>query len=214
LNHLAHLLLAEDHALSRVGNLLGDFVTGRPETLALPLPVVQGIVRHRAIDRQADEHAVTARLKGLVAPERRRFAGVIVDLIHDHFLTRCWDEFSAVPLRDFIGTCNGDLRTHATLLPPELADTLEERIADDWLGHYGTDRGLDEVFRRVALRNRRFAPIGAAIRDLRAHRSGFEEGFLGFFPALRRWVTELGPESAFQPSPPPPDGPSVRPCAS
>jgi acyl carrier protein phosphodiesterase len=195
LNYLAHLLLAEDHALSRVGNLLGDFVTGRPESLLLPLPVVQGIVRHRAIDRIADDHPVTARLKGLVAPERRRFAGVIVDLIHDHFLTRHWDQFSAVPFRDFIDTCNAALRDHRDILPAELAATLDERITDDWLGHYGTDHGLDGVFHRVALRRATFAPIRGAIDDLSRHREAFEAGFREFFPALRAWIETLGPEA-------------------
>jgi acyl carrier protein phosphodiesterase len=195
LNYLAHLLLAEDDSLSRVGNLLGDFVTGRPEALELPLRVVQGIVRHRAIDRFADEHPVTARLKALVAPERRRFAGVIVDLVHDHFLTRHWENFSPIPFREFIDACNGALRDHLELLPPALADTLEERIADDWLGHYGTDEGLDDVFHRVSLRHPGFAPIRGAIDDLRLYRVKFEDGFREFFPALQDWVRGLGPES-------------------
>ncbi|HEY1123801.1 MAG TPA: ACP phosphodiesterase [Haloferula sp.] len=197
MNYLAHLLLAEDDPLSRIGNLLGDFVTGRPETLTqkLPLRVVQGIVRHRAIDRFADEHPVTARLKTLVAPERRRFAGVIVDLVHDHFLTRHWDEHSPHPLRQFIDTCNGALRDHFELLPPFLADTLEERIADDWLGHYGTDDGLDGVFYRVSLRNPAFLPIRSAIEDLQRHRGEFEAGFHDFFPDLKTWIRSLGPET-------------------
>ena len=197
MNYLAHLLLAEDHPLSRVGNLLGDFVAGRPETLTqkLPLRVVQGIVRHRAIDRFADDHPVTARLKTWVAPERRRFAGVIVDLVHDHFLTRHWDDHSPHPLREFIDTCNGALRDHFELLPPFLSDTLEERIADDWLGHYGTDDGLDGVFYRVSLRHRGFLPIREAIEDLRRHRAEFETGFHEFFPALQAWVRALGPET-------------------
>lgn len=195
MNYLAHLLLAEDDPLSRVGNLLGDFVAGRPETLEVPLRVVQGIVRHRAIDRFADEHPVTARLKTLVAPERRRFAGVIVDLVHDHFLTRRWENHSPYPLREFIDSCNQALRDHFALLPPFLADTLEERIADDWLGHYGTDDGLDGVFYRVSLRHPGFLPIRGAIEDLQRHRMEFEAGFHEFFPALQAWVHGLGPET-------------------
>ena len=195
MNYLAHLLLAEDDPLSRVGNLLGDFVAGRPESIKLPQRVVQGIVRHRAIDRFADEHPTTAQLKALVAPERRRFAGVIVDLVHDHFLTRHWDDYGSSPLRAFIDSCNKALQHHIHLLPPALADTLEERIADDWLGHYGTDDGLDGVFHRVSLRHSRFLPIRGAIEDLQHHRREFEAGFRDFFPALQAWVHELGPET-------------------
>jgi acyl carrier protein phosphodiesterase len=197
LNYLAHLFLAENNAASRVGNLLGDFVTGRPESLRdrFPDAVLKGIVRHRAIDRFADSHRVTARLKGAVSPSRRRFAGVIIDIVHDHFLTRRWSGFSPTPFRAFIDECNGALREHLPLLPPDLRDTLEARIADDWLGHYGTDEGLDDVFHRVARRHHGFDPIKDAIDDLKENREIFEAGFDEFFPDLIHWVEKLGPEA-------------------
>lgn len=34
MNHLAHLALAEDHPLDRLGNLAGDFVKGTRDHLA------------------------------------------------------------------------------------------------------------------------------------------------------------------------------------
>lgn len=197
LNYLAHLLLAENQPASRVGNLLGDFVTGRPESLRdrFPDAVLKGIIRHRAIDRFSDSHKVTSRLKGAVAPARRRFAGVIIDIVHDHFLTRRWSEFSEVPFRDFIARCNAALLGLREILPPDLGETLDERIADDWLGHYGTDEGLDNVFHRVALRHHGFTPIKDAIEDLRTNRGEFERGFEEFFPDLQEWVVRLGPEA-------------------
>ena len=195
MNYLAHLLLAEDEPVSRVGNLLGDFVSGRPETLQLPPRLVQGIIRHRAIDRFADDHLVTARLMALVAPERRRFAGVIVDVTHDHFLTMRWHDYSPIPLQTFINDCNQALRDHAKLLPPALADTLEDRIADNWLGRYGTEGGLDAAFQRISRRHHRFLPIGEAIEDVRRYRAEFEAGFIEFFPELQAWVRDLGPEA-------------------
>lgn len=197
LNYLAHLYLAEDRAESRIGNLLGDFVTGRPESLKgrFPDAVLKGIVRHRAIDRFADSHRVNTALKAAVAPARRRFAGVIIDILYDHFLTLGWTGFSTVPFRSFIDTCNAELLARRELLPAELGRTLEERIADDWLGRYGSEAGLAEVFHRVALRHPGFAPIRDAVEDLRAKREVFAAGFTEFFPELRAWVAQLGPEA-------------------
>jgi acyl carrier protein phosphodiesterase len=197
LNYLAHLLLAESHAASRVGNLLGDFVPGRPESLrgSFPDAVLHGIVRHRAIDRFTDSHRITLSLKAFIDPKRRRFAGVITDILHDHFLTRHWDGHCDVPLAEFTAACNAALREHAAILPLELRDTLEERIADNWLGRYGTEEGLDQVFQRVSRRNPGFAPIHDAIDDLTTHREIFEKAFHGFFPDLRQWVRALGPEA-------------------
>ncbi|MCW1914327.1 ACP phosphodiesterase [Luteolibacter sp. GHJ8] len=198
MNYLAHLFLAENNAASRVGSLLGDFVTGRPESLQGQFPdtVLRGIVRHRAIDRFTDSHRVTLRMKEYVAAPRRRFSGVIADLIHDHFLTRHWDEFHREALPDFVAACNAALREHRLILPPELGDSLEQRIEDHWLEHYGTDEGLDGVFRRIALRNPLFAPIKDSIEDLQRHRSVFEAGFRDFFPDLQAWVKSCGPESS------------------
>ena len=197
MNYLAHLLLAESHAASRVGNLLGDFVTGRPESLRgnFPDAVLHGIVRHRAIDRFTDSHRITLDLKAFIAPGRRRFAGAITDIIHDHFLTRHWAAHSAVPLAEFTAACNAALTEYAGILPPELRDSLEERIADNWLGRYGSDAGLDHVFQRVSRRRPGFAPIHDAIDDLTAHREVFEKAFHEFFPDLRQWVRALGPEA-------------------
>lgn len=197
MNYLAHLLLAENHAASRVGNLLGDFVTGRPEALrgSFPDAVLHGIVRHRAIDRFTDSHRITIDLKAFIAPGRRRFAGVITDIIHDHFLTLHWGDHGTLPLDDFTAACNAALTEHAAILPPELRDTLEERIADNWLGRYGSDEGIDLVFERVSRRHPGFAPIHDAIDDLIAHREVFEKAFHRFFPDLRQWVRALGPEA-------------------
>lgn len=197
MNYLSHLFLAENNAASRTGNLLGDFVTGRPEALRgrFPEAVLKGIVRHRAIDRFTDSHRVTARLRAAVDPARRRFAGVISDIVHDHFLTRRWPEFCPLPFRAFIDECNAALREHHPILPPELGETLEGRIEDDWLGHYGTDEGLDGVFQRVALRHHGFSPIKDAVLDLQANRAAFEAGFDEFFPDLIAWVGKLGPEA-------------------
>lgn len=197
LNYLAHLLLAENHAASRVGNLLGDFVTGRPESLrgSFPDAVLHGIVRHRAIDRFTDSHRITLGLKAFIAPGRRRFAGAITDILHDHFLTRHWADHGEVPLSDFTAACNAALREYAAILPAELRDTLEERVADNWLGRYGSDDGLDHVFQRVSRRHPGFAPIHDAIDDLITHREVFEKAFHEFFPDLRQWVRALGPEA-------------------
>ena len=85
------------------------------------------------IDRFTDSHRITLSLKAFIAPGRRRFAGAITDIIHDHFLTRHWTDHATIPLAEFTAACDAALREHAAVLPPELRDTLEERIAADWL---------------------------------------------------------------------------------
>lgn len=196
MNYLAHLFLAENDSQSMTGNLLGDFVTGRPEGLAqrLPARIVAGIVRHRAIDVFTDAHPLTAGLRQAIDPARRRFAGAITDVFHDHFLTLHWAEFSPLPFDRFLARCDAALLTEREWLPAELGDDLDERIADGWLGHYGSESALAGIFVRMARRRPAFAPLAMAIEDLRARRAIFEEGFRRFFPELVAHVASLGPE--------------------
>ena len=90
MNYLAHLLLADDTDASRIGNLLGDFATGTIESLAerYPPEILRGIKMHRAVDRFTDSHEVFKHARNLLAPGRRRFAGIIIDIIFDHYLCK------------------------------------------------------------------------------------------------------------------------------
>lgn len=198
-NYLAHFLLAENHAASRTGNLLGDFVPGRPNVLLerFPRAIVAGIVRHRTIDAFTDFHPVTARLRNAISPERRRFAGAIVDVFHDHFLTLRWAEFSGQPLDRFADACNGALLQHLDHLPTELAESLGERMEARWLENYGSEEGLVDVFARMAARRPGFGPMAGAVDDLLMSRPVFAEGFAAFFPALLSHVRALGPEDGY-----------------
>ncbi|MEP4078748.1 ACP phosphodiesterase [Haloferula sp.] len=194
MNYLAHLFLAEDHAASRIGNLLGDFVTGRPAEIDLPLDVVAGIIRHRAIDRFTDDHPAVAGARRFFTGERRRFSNAILDICFDHFLARSWNDHHPLPLRDFLDQCYRELRTHREWLPTELADSLDARIEDDWLGHYATETGLQEVFDRVAERRPACAAIATALTDFTSNRSELETVFNSLMPDLETWIESLGPE--------------------
>ncbi|MFC7336782.1 ACP phosphodiesterase [Haloferula chungangensis] len=194
LNYLAHLFLAENNAASRIGNLLGDFVTGRPEEIQLPPEIVAGIIRHRTIDRLTDDHPAVIAARDLFTDERRRFSNAILDICFDHFLANSWSQLHPLPLRDFLDQSYDDLRTHRKWLPASLSDTLDERIADDWLGHYATETGLQKVFNRVAERRPACAAVATAMIDFRANREVFESVFHTLIPDLRAQLVDLGPE--------------------
>lgn len=194
LNYLAHLFLAENHAASRIGNLLGDFVPGRPEEIELPPKVVAGIIRHRAIDRYTDDHPAVVGGRELFTAERRRFSNPILDICFDYFLARSWSRLHPLPLRSFLDQCYAELMTHREWLPDELDHDLEARIADDWLGHYATEDGLQEVFDRVAERRPACAAVSTAMIDFHSHRDQLETIFHTLIPDLQKWLRDLGPE--------------------
>ncbi len=183
LNYLAHIYLAERTPESIYGNLLGDFIKGNPPA-TLSGAVVKGIEQHRQIDKFTDDHATTRASRARIEGELRRFAGIIVDLSYDHFLSRHWSRFAHQPLPEFI-------RHTYTLMAQEPQGLDEAQLhpfrrmrEEDWLSPYATIAGIEQAGLRIAARVRRPTPLGRAAQALVAHYEPLEQDFLTFFPQL------------------------------
>lgn len=101
MNFLAHLHLAAHTRSSLTGNLLGDFIKG-PLPTGLPAPFDEGIWLHRKIDAFTDAHpSHRAAVAGFEAPWRR-FGGILVDMLYDHWLSLHWQQFSGAPQPRFL----------------------------------------------------------------------------------------------------------------
>ena len=193
MNYLAHLYLAGPTDASRIGNLLGDFVKGTPTSLEedYPVEVIAGIVMHRKLDRFTDRHEQFLRARNLLAPERRRFAGIVVDIFFDHFLFRHWHEYSGQPLPLFIEAVHASLQRHPDWLSPKLASVAPRLRSENWLHNYGSPEGISRTLERIAQRSSRMAPIKDSIEDLLGKYNTFEETFLRFFPDARSFAATL-----------------------
>lgn len=192
MNYLAHLFLADDSDASRIGNLLGDFVRGPVEELAkvYPAELVRGIRMHRAVDRFTDSHAVFREARGLLAPERRRFAGIVVDIFFDHFLCIRWGRYCAQPLEEFIGDVYGALDRHPEWRAGRLGSAYPVMRHENWLLAYASVEGIGMTLRRVATRSARIAAIERGEDDLRRNYAEFGALFRVFMPELIAYVRE------------------------
>jgi acyl carrier protein phosphodiesterase len=199
LNFLAHFHLAQPTDGSRVGALLGDFVRGTPESLRTHLPseLVDGIVLHRVIDRFTDSHEEFLRTKKFLSPPRRRFAGIIVDIFFDHFLSQMWSDYSNIPLRQFIAEIHETLERRNGWLPPEVGAIIRRMREEHWLGTYGTIPGLALTFRKVSQRRSFLAPLVGAEDDLTSHYQSFTNAFRSFYPDVISFASEENPGGAF-----------------
>ncbi len=155
-----------------------------------PAEVVRGIRMHRAVDRFTDSHEVFKSARALMAPERRRFAGVVVDIFYDHFLCVHWHDHADVPLEEFIASVYRALDEHPEWHAGRLADVFPMMRDEDWLTRYTTIEGIENTLFRVSQRSPRVGKIAGGIDDLRENYEAFESLFHHFMPDLLKFVRE------------------------
>jgi len=186
MNYLAHLALAPATNASRIGNLLGDFAKGSESSLRTNLPsdLVDGIILHRAIDKYTDQHPSFLAARPLLDPSRSRYAGVVIDIIFDHFLSIHWHNFYDQPLDEFIAEIYQTLHDHPEWQLGTLKTIFPRMQSQNWLGCYGTIEGMTDTFHRVSTRSRFTQPIKDTHLDLKQHYKAFEKHFLAIYPDL------------------------------
>jgi len=185
MNYLAHLALTpfENNAMRqdalRVGNLLGDFVKGTESSLRdqFPPDLVDGILLHRGIDKFTDTHPAFLASKSLLAPERKRYAGIVLDIIYDHFLSLHWSTYHDQALDMFIAHVYTIIDQNKEWQLGKLKDIFPYMMSENWLSRYQTKSGIKETFRRVAKRGKFTEPIADTYLDFEQHYSDFEQHF-------------------------------------
>ena len=203
MNFLAHLALAGPDDASRIGNILGDFEKGTPDSIRERLPdeVVAGITMHRRIDRFTDDHHSFQESKLLLAPERRRFAGIVVDIFFDYFLNKHWSNYHPGSVAAFIEEIYQLFERRPEWLGQQFGPLVPRLRNENWLASYGSFEGLNLTLERIANRSNKLTPICEGVNDLKNNYEQFEEIFLGFYPDIRQQAAELlGSKSVKTPS--------------
>ena len=191
MNFLAHAYLAEGSDESIVASLMGDFVKG-PLDARHGAGIARGLTLHRRIDTYTDAHPVVARSRARVSPERRRYAGVLLDLFYDHFLARHWADYSDLPLEGFTARVYAALRSSHALLPERLQLIAPRMAAADWLASYRHIDAIGVALDRIGERLKRGNALLGSGAELTAHYDGFEADFRVFFPDVVRFARGEG----------------------
>jgi len=186
-NYLAHLLLSPEDDLSRLGNIMADFMRDVKRE-ALPIEVWNGIQLHRLVDIYTDSHEVVRDLRRQFSPERRRFAGIILDVVFDHFLIKHWKKYSSSSFHTFVDKCYQDLLQNRSIIPSRMEFVVGWMIKQDWIRSYAelenVGRALDGLAGRLKLEH----GFHGSIEEIEAHYLIIEKGFLKFFPELLEHV--------------------------
>lgn len=194
MNYLAHLHLGGDRPEQLLGSLYGDFVKG---VLAgrFPVDIETGIRLHRRIDAFTDAHPLIKQAMGRFPAERRRYAGIVLDVFFDHCLARDWGQYSDVPLDAFIGKVYRVLANEPAL-PERLALIAPRMAAQDWLGSYVDFEVVGDALAGISRRLSRPEGLAGAMQELRALYQPLSEDFSEFYPQLQAFAQAASAEAA------------------
>ncbi len=175
-----------------MGNLLGDFVKGKPWDDRFEPVIWEAIMEHRHIDVFTDEHPAWKASRDLLDPELRRYAGIIIDVFYDHFLSRNWKQFcSGQSVGEFTKEVYADLERAADHAPKDAMEIIRQMIAEDWFANYRSVNGIEYTLKRISRRSENLSPIDGSVRELKNHFQSMEEHFLQFFPDALRFMEDF-----------------------
>jgi acyl carrier protein phosphodiesterase len=183
MNYLAHMLCSNGTPASMLGNFIADFVKGDVEG-RFPREVAEGILHHRRADCFTDSHEVFGASRRLISRARRRYAGVIIDVLYDHFLATSWERYSSTTLDEFVGRVYENLGGNRVAVPHPVPMVIEKMVREDWLRSYRSLDGIDLTFRRISRRVQRENPLGTAIEELERNYDPLRDHFHSFFPQV------------------------------
>ncbi len=174
-----------------VGGLLPDLVRG-PVPPDLDERVMRGVRNHRRVDAFTDTHPAFNRSRARLRPTQGIFAGILVDVFYDHFLSLDWPSLHPEPLAAFIDRSHRELQRHNALMPDAMRPIITRMIDQRWLATYADYDGLrltlERMSHRFAQRTQRPIDLAPAVEDLQRHRTALHADFREFFPQLIRYI--------------------------
>lgn len=185
MNYFAHLHIAAETGTSWVGNLLGDFPV---KSSSLDEDLLVGWRLHQQVDVMVDQHAASMAFRSMPRKGRRRFAGIVQDIVMDYWLIQYWDRFSAVPLNRFCDQAVVELSKDKERSPERLFNMISSLERHNWLSSLGTLEGVEKAIRSIMQRWRHGHYLQDFLDELPRVIQQAEKPFLSLYPDLLDFV--------------------------
>lgn len=187
MNFLAHIYLSGNNDDVKIGNFIGDYIKGSAFHI-YPEKIKQGILLHRFIDSFTDKNTYTIDAKQLFAPKYRKYAGIVIDIIYDHFLATNWNRYSYIELREFIDQFHNLLLKSNDMLPKEVQEFVPKLIKNDRIYSYKDIDGIRSVLSTMAIYTSLPDHSNFAIQVLENNYEFLKQNFLLFFSDIIYYI--------------------------
>lgn len=189
MNFLAHIYLSGDNDLIKIGNFMADGIRGKHFAHLAP-DIQKGVNLHRAIDTFTDAHPVFRQSTKRLHEKYHHYAGVIVDVVYDHFLAKNWAKYSTEDLGDFVNNFYASLEKNYDSLTEKTQDMMPYMIRHNWLWNYQFVDGIARILYQMDQRTRNNSKMQFAVGELKEFYDDFESEFTLFFEDLRQHASE------------------------
>ena len=189
MNFLAHIYLSGSCDFIKIGNFMADGIRGK-QFENYPAEVQKGILLHRAIDTYTDAHPVFRQSTKRLHKRYHHYAGVIVDILYDHFLAKNWEQYSDENLSDFIESFYLSLENNKSILSQRTIDIMPYMIKQNWLLSYKTVDGIGSILKQMDSRTKNQSKMRFAVEELTEFEAEFEAEFTSFFEDVQAHCKE------------------------
>ena len=184
MNFLAHIYLSGSSDFIKIGNFMADGIRGK-QFESYPAEVQKGILLHRAIDTYTDAHPVFRQSTKRLHERYHHYAGVIVDILYDHFLAKNWERYSDDDLSVFIDSFYLSLENNKSILSQRTIDIMPYMIKQNWLLSYKTVDGIASILTQMDSRTKNQSKMRFSVEELIRFYDEFEAEFTSFFTYSR-----------------------------
>ncbi|MBL0738409.1 DUF479 domain-containing protein [Flavobacterium sp. GN10] len=189
MNFLAHIYLSGDNDLIKIGNFMADGIRGK-QFEHFPEDVQKGILLHRFIDTYTDSHDIFRKSTKRLHERYHHYAGVIVDIVYDHFLAKNWTQYSDEELELFVKRFYHSLHNNYDILTEKTQGLMPYMIERNWLLSYRTTEGIQNILTQMDRRSKNISQMQFAVEELTEFYNEFEEEFTLFFEEMREQAKE------------------------
>lgn len=184
MNFLAHIYLSGENDLIKIGNFMADGIRGK-QFEHFPEDVQKGILLHRFIDTYTDSHDIFRTSTKRLHDRYHHYAGVIVDIVYDHFLAKNWTKYSDEKLELFVKRFYHSLHDNYDILTEKTQGLMPYMIERNWLVSYRTTEGIHHILTQMDRRSKNISQMQFAVEELIEFYDEFEEEFTLFFEEMR-----------------------------
>ncbi len=183
MNFLAHSLLGFNNPALVTGQFCGDFVRGS-QLSHFPLMVERGIRLHRHLDSYTDTYTGFQAVRAGMKDVPRRFSGIVIDVLFDHYLAEHWPLYSAKTLDEHAENVHASLLEYHDVLPEPLQRFLMVMQREGILQNNNKLASIELTLARISQRSHRFNVLALSQNQLEPLRDQLHEPFGAFYPLL------------------------------